>query len=278
MRLIDPNVRALTFDDNLSGPALGRATQRARERRRAAAATPWIILVFVAGAAAFAVWDLTGRAKTSKAAAARTGDELQITRERAAVAERDLIAAQGALATEKQLRTEEVGKLRAELDATAVSAKVAQERAEKADALADGLEKSVAKTEGELTRSRGKLTLSLVDKVMFPSGKAELTPQGKVVLEKVGALFNKFPDKQIWVIGHTDDIPIRNEWFESNWELSAARALTVVHFLQDEAKVDPKRLAAAGMGPYRPVSRSKRAKNRRIEIVLLPKDVEVIKE
>jgi chemotaxis protein MotB len=60
--------------------------------------------------------------------------------------------------------------------------------------------------------------------------------------------------------------------FESNWELSSARALTVVHYLQDEAGVDPKRLAAVAFGEYRPASKTK-SKNRRIEIVLYPKHV-----
>jgi len=58
--------------------------------------------------------------------------------------------------------------------------------------------------------------------------------------------------------------------FVTNWELSAARSLTVVHYLQDDAKIDPTRLAAVAFSQYRPVSRS-RAKNRRIEIVLYPR-------
>ena len=82
------------------------------------------------------------------------------------------------------------------------------------------------------------------------------------------------PDKQIWVQGHTDATPIRPSAgapprFASNWELSSARALTVVHYLQDEAKVDPRRLAAVAFGEHRPAARAK-AKNRRIEIVLYP--------
>jgi chemotaxis protein MotB len=271
MRLIDPTL------EPLSGPAMARARQSDKERHRAAVATPWILLVVAVGAGAFVVWDLQGRERTAQASAARLTDELSLTKERAADGDQQLIAAQGALTKEKQAHDADVSAMKSQLDAAATQAKAASQRAEKADVLADNLEKTVAKTEGELVRSKGRLTLNLVDKVLFPPGEADITPQGEEVLRKVGEIFNEFPDKQIWVIGHTDDVPIATPDFPSNWELSTARALTVVHFLQDQAKVDPRRLGAAGMGPYRPIRGASRAKNRRIEIVLLPKDVELVK-
>jgi chemotaxis protein MotB len=119
------------------------------------------------------------------------------------------------------------------------------------------------------------------------------------VLEKVAVALKDIPDKQIWVQGHTDDQPIfiapkkaekpdpkakgkpkapekpekliEPLRFQTNWELSAARALEVVHYLQDTAKIDPARLAALAFGQYRPISRKEKALNRRIEIVLVPK-------
>ena len=112
-------------------------------------------------------------------------------------------------------------------------------------------------------------------------------PRSRVALKEI-------PDKQIWVQGHTDDQPIGRlpppkapppkrgqkpvepppgPKFATNWELSAARALTVVHYLQDVAKVDPSRLAALAFGQYRPVSKVNKAANRRIEIVLYPKPI-----
>ncbi len=123
------------------------------------------------------------------------------------------------------------------------------------------------------------------------------------MLDKVGVALRDLPDKQIWVQGHTDDQPIivpppppppvktpapppkpapkpapttpvpPPVKFVTNWELSAARALQVVHYLQDSAKIDPTRLAAVAFGQYHPVSRTDRAQNRRIEIVLYPKRV-----
>lgn len=158
---------------------------------------------------------------------------------------------------------------------------------------------------GEVTTADGAVRLELVDQILFPTGEADLTDNGKQVLAKVGAALKDI-DKQVWVQGHTDDQPIivrkkkpkpeppakkpakgekkpatpkpevKDEPpdamlpFITNWELSAARALTVVHYLQDEAKIEPTRLAAVAFGQYRPVSKTK-SKNRRIEIVLYPK-------
>jgi chemotaxis protein MotB len=105
-----------------------------------------------------------------------------------------------------------------------------------------------------------------------------LTSRGEQVLASVGEELRKFPEKQIWVQGHTDSVPISNELFASNWELSAMRALTVVHYLEEVANVDPRRLAAVGFGEHRPLSRSKKYRNRRIEIVLFPREVRLINE
>lgn len=129
--------------------------------------------------------------------------------------------------------------------------------------------------QGEVTQNGGAIKLEVVDKVLFSLGQSELSDRGKAVLGKVGAALAELPDKQIWVQGHTDDQPITPDkgvkpTFPSNWELASARALSVVHYLQDTAKIEPSRLAAVAFGQYRPLSRTK-AKNRRIEIVLYPK-------
>jgi chemotaxis protein MotB len=179
-------------------------------------------------------------------------------------------------------------------------------KADEAKALQDKLAEAVGKA-GEVTTADGAVRVELVDQILFPVGEADLNDSGRDVLAKVGAAL-KDVDKQIWVQGHTDDQPIfvkkpkpepapktkvdpkaktkapppppaakgsklHDEGvlpFITNWELSAARALTVVHYLQDDAKIDPVRLAAVAFGQYRPVSRTK-AKNRRIEIVLYPR-------
>lgn len=186
----------------------------------------------------------------AKQAAATTGAELTELKAKLAKAEEDLEA-------EKS---------------TAAAALAAKET--EAKTLETKLQKMLA-GQGEVSQSGGAIKLEVVDKVLFSLGQSELTDRGKTVLAKVGAALAELPDKQIWVQGHTDDQPITPDkgvkpTFNSNWELASARALSVVHYLQDTAKIDPSRLAAVAFGQYRPISRTK-AKNRRIEIVLYPK-------
>jgi chemotaxis protein MotB len=135
---------------------------------------------------------------------------------------------------------------------------------------------SVAGKDSEVSKEGDAIHLKLVDKVLFKLGDADLTPGGEKLLTKVGAALATI-DQDIWVQGHTDDTPITpaegvTPKFASNWELSAARALTVVHYLEDVVGIDPKRLAAVAFGEHHPVSKVK-AKNRRIEIVLYPPTV-----
>ena len=115
------------------------------------------------------------------------------------------------------------------------------------------------------------LVISLVDKVLFNSGEAELTPKAKVFLDKIIDIIAKIPN-QIRVEGHTDNLPISNIRFPSNWELSTARATRVIAFLI-EKQLPAEKLSAAGYGEYRPVvpntSEQNRSLNRRVDIVIL---------
>jgi chemotaxis protein MotB len=111
---------------------------------------------------------------------------------------------------------------------------------------------------------------------MFDSGEAVLKSDGESVLRKIAALLAEHPDLKIHVVGHTDNVPVRNR-FASNWELSTARALAAVHFLTEKAGVAPARVGAVGYGEYRPITDNAtpegRAKNRRIAITILPDDL-----
>jgi chemotaxis protein MotB len=113
--------------------------------------------------------------------------------------------------------------------------------------------------------------------VLFDSGEAEISPRGQEILMRVGQVLSKIDDKQIQVSGHTDDAAISDKLvakFPTNWELSSARAVNVVRFLNEEAKVPGRRLVASGYGPFHPISSNAtpqgRARNRRIEILLTP--------
>lgn len=147
------------------------------------------------------------------------------------------------------------------------------------ESLAAGLKQEIQTGEVKLTQLKGKLTVQLVDKILFDSGSDDIKPAGRKVLARIGKLLNEVPDKDLRIEGHTDNVPISDELrgrFASNWELSTARATAVARYLQDAAKVDPKRLVAAGYGEYRPVASNDwpqtRALNRRIEIALVARD------
>ncbi len=141
----------------------------------------------------------------------------------------------------------------------------------------ESLKGEIEAGEIQIRRMKDRLSVNLESKVLFDSGKANLKASGIEVLRKVGAQLVKIQDKRIQIEGHTDDDPIgeslRNV-YPTNWELSASRALAVVHYLQDQVGVTGDRLSGAGYGEYQPAASNATAKgkaiNRRIEIVLLP--------
>jgi chemotaxis protein MotB len=130
-----------------------------------------------------------------------------------------------------------------------------------------------------ISELQGKLTVNILDRVLFASGEAELKPEGENVLGQVASVLNQHTNRQIYVMGHTDNVPIRASAFSrypSNWELSTARATAAVRYLTEKAGVDPAKLAAVGYGEFHPVADNStaegRARNRRIAIVVLPEN------
>lgn len=127
-----------------------------------------------------------------------------------------------------------------------------------------------------ISQLQSKLTVNILDRVMFDSGEAMLKPDGEAVMRKIATILIQHPELKIHVIGHTDNVPIRSR-FASNWELSTARALAAVHFLTEKAAVNPHRVGAVGYGEYRPLADNAtaegRAKNRRIAITILPDEL-----
>lgn len=143
------------------------------------------------------------------------------------------------------------------------------------DELVGKLEEEIQRGEVKISELKGKLTVNVVDKILFDSGKAELKVEGIRVLQQIGDILKSAVDKNIQVEGHTDNVPIRGtlaQKYPTNWELSTARATTVLHFLQDKASIPGERLSAVGYGEYHPIATNGtaegRAKNRRIQIVL----------
>jgi len=154
------------------------------------------------------------------------------------------------------------------------------------ESLVQDLKGEIEKGEIKVTQIRDRLTVNLVEKILFDSGRAEVKPQGKEVLKKVGNILKNVQDKDIRIEGFTDNVPIGGalrQRFPTNWELSTQRATNVLRFLQDEGGVDGSKLVAVGYGEYHPIASNDspegRAQNRRIEIVLVPSDIQqVLKE
>ena len=117
-----------------------------------------------------------------------------------------------------------------------------------------------------------KLVIRLGEAGFFKSGTPEFTPQAEAVLDSIGGLLKKYAGVEITIEGHTDNRPIRNSIYRSNWELSTARSTIVISYLINRHKIDPMRLVAAGYGEFRPLAsndtKEGRAKNRRVDIIV----------
>jgi chemotaxis protein MotB len=119
------------------------------------------------------------------------------------------------------------------------------------------------------------LVITLADNILFDSGKAEIKEGAYPVLDEIANIIEtKAPDKNIGIEGHTDNVPIKYSGWKSNRELSTARANNVYHYLVDNCGLEPAKLTTMGYGEFRPVASNdtsvSRAKNRRVEIVILP--------
>jgi chemotaxis protein MotB len=143
------------------------------------------------------------------------------------------------------------------------------------DALVRNLTEEVQKGELQVRQYRDMLTVEVAEQLFFDSGRANLKDSGKAVLKRVGEALKGYEDKVIRIVGHTDNVPITKglqKVFPSNWELSVARATTVVRYLQ-EVGIPPERMVASGRAEYQPIapndSPEGRNKNRRIEITLI---------
>jgi chemotaxis protein MotB len=119
----------------------------------------------------------------------------------------------------------------------------------------------------------GRMVLQLPSDVLFDSGSAKLSKTGKAAIVEVASVLKEIPDRRYQVEGHTDDVPIHNLAFASNWELAAARGLVVLRAMVDGG-VEVRRMSAASYGEFHPAaandSEPGRALNRRIEIILVP--------
>jgi chemotaxis protein MotB len=194
-------------------------------------------------------------------------------------------------AAAKGRRDTEVKLAAAEGAEAELASKIANEAGQRKAAEAAQVKlKPVAAIAGAIVLDGNDVHLRITDRVLFKPNDDALTERGKIVLGKLAAALKDLPDKQVWVQGHTDDTPIALPRpppppkgskgappagpvvrFPTNWELSAARAIAVVRYLQDVGKVEPSQLTAGAFSQYAPISKKDRAANRRIEIVVSAK-------
>ena len=161
--------------------------------------------------------------------------------------------------------TDQISKLKGDID----------ELQKAKEALEDKLKNEINDKEVTVQRLQKGLVITFVAEVLFDSGKADLRKESFGKLDKiVGVVQDVVPDLNVGIEGHTDNEPIKHSAWKSNWELSSHRALSVLYYLS-EHNINPLRLAATGYGEYHPVgsndTKESRQKNRRVEIVILPK-------
>lgn len=138
------------------------------------------------------------------------------------------------------------------------------------------LEQELNQTQVQVTQLENQMrVINLSSEVLFNSGSAEIKPAGQKILALIASTLNNYPNREIFIEGHTDDIPMgENSIYRSNWELSSARAISAVEILQENNQVSPERLKVVGHGEFKPVTSNETAEgrrlNRRIEIRLLP--------
>ena len=146
------------------------------------------------------------------------------------------------------------------------------------ESLLEKMKSEISQGQVTISELQGKLTVNMVDSILFDSGKAEVKKGGLEILGKIVSILKDVSDKSIRIEGHTDNVPISRalaQRYPTNWELSAARAINVTRFLQDQG-IDPGNLSAVACGEWKPVATNDtvegKAKNRRIEIILVPKE------
>ncbi len=188
------------------------------------------------------------------------------------------------LANEREQLRQEQARLAATLDQERIAKEEEIARLTRTqEELSRSLQDEIAKGNITIQQVRDRLTINMVDRVLFDFGQAQVKPAGLKVLKQVSDILKTVADKQIRIEGHTDNVFISSKLrdrFKTNWELSTARATTVVRYLIDQGSVDRRHLSAVGYADTQPLasndSEEGRSSNRRIEIVLYPKDLKNI--
>ncbi len=191
-------------------------------------------------------------------------DDAQMTREQLAQRGKELRAKEEELRVKAKRMDDLDGRLRAQIEA------MSSLRKKVSDALV-----GVKAEDLTISERDGKIYVSLSEKLLFASGSAKVDPKGKEALGKLADVLRSNSDIHVMVEGHTDSIPVKSSKYGDNWDLSTARAVSIVRLLTNTYSVPPARVQAAGRGQYQPIADNTntegRARNRRTEIILVPR-------
>ena len=154
---------------------------------------------------------------------------------------------------------------------------VPQELVEMYDTVVGYLEEKGLNAEVDVRVDSEGLYMNIQESILFASGKATVSSSGQKTLDDLSGIIQKFDNKVI-IEGYTDNVPNANSGYETNWELSTARSVSVLRYLSEEQQIEPTRLSAKGYGEYSPIvsndTKENQAKNRRVNIVMLYEDTE----
>ncbi|MCS7281169.1 MAG: OmpA family protein [Desulfobacterota bacterium] len=139
----------------------------------------------------------------------------------------------------------------------------------------EDIKRSQGANQIQILRDERGVVIRILDRAFFDEGRADLKENAKKTIDKIAPVLKRIRNP-VMIEGHTDNVPIHNEYFRSNWELSVRRATEVVRYFIEKAKIPPNRLSASGFAEFRPIASNEteegRALNRRIEIVILKSD------
>lgn len=215
--------------------------------------------LIVIGFVALSVWQQSRSLSLTRAELAELRQSAERDRALVATLKQDLSASQ-----------EQINRLQKERDAVT----------QRQQSLEQEMRTALQSKDITISELQGKLTVNILDRILFDSGEAVLKPEGEQVLLQIAGVLSQYPNRQVHVIGHTDNVPIKasaRNRFPSNWELSTSRATAAVRFLCENAGVNPQRLGAVGYGEHHPIADNAtaegRAKNRRIALVVLSEEL-----
>ncbi|HLD30048.1 MAG TPA: OmpA family protein [bacterium] len=201
----------------------------------------------------------------------------------------DLMKAKQDLESKKQQKEREVSQWQADYEVLKEERDRVEKEKEaelarmqkKQEELVEGMKQEIEQGEIQVTQLKDRLSVNIVDKIIFPTGEADVKQEGKKILSRLAGSLKNVPGKQIRIEGHTDNVPIGaslKEKFPTNWELSSARAINVARYLIEPGGLDPQTVSVAGYADTKPIAANSteegRARNRRIEIVLIPVDID----